>query len=73
MDILNNHEILINFLKDVTNDIESSTTDKDKMKLIGQFMMEYKFNSVNKNIEPEEKNMKKYLFLGWYIYTFLIN
>ena len=36
-------------------------------------MMEYKFNSTYSGGDIDEKNIKKYLFLGWYIYTFLIN
>ena len=74
MSISNQREILLQFLKEIINDIETSKIDDDnKMKLIGQFMMEYKFNSTYSGGDIDEKNIKKYLFLGWYIYTFLIN
>jgi hypothetical protein len=64
-----------NFLKELVDDMENNKLNDDEIKLIGEFYMNYKFkNVVNKQqYLISEKNYTKYLCLGWYIYSIILN
>jgi len=71
---------LKNFLKELVDDMENDKLKDDEIKLIGEFYMSYKFQNFidienNQNISSKinEKKYIKYLSLGWYIYSIILN
>ena len=78
MDIIENNyqKNIINFLKEVIQDIESENISEEKLDTTRHFLFTYKFHHhiENQKIDDiDEKDMIKFLFLGWYIYTFILN
>tara|TARA_B110000438_G_C15806888_1_gene647825 strand:- start:740 stop:976 length:237 start_codon:yes stop_codon:yes gene_type:complete len=73
---MNNNEILVNFLKELTNQLENNQIENNNIIKISQFMMSYNFESSNNNEIDEDfsrGDMVKFLSLGWYIYTQVLN
>ena len=78
MDIIENNyqKNIINFLKEVIQDIESENISEEKLDTTRHFLFTYKFHhhiEKQKIDDIDEKDMIKFLFLGWYIYTFMLN
>ena len=67
---------IVNFLKDVIVDIESGNVKDLKLQYVGEFLMGYKFHEFLEDecntTTEDEKDFLKFLFLGWYIYTFIL-
>jgi hypothetical protein len=56
---------LENLLRKLRNDHLSNEENKE----LSEFYINYMFNRENTEIDDEK--LKKYMFLGWYIYEFL--
>lgn len=55
----------ISFLKDLTESLENNNIQPDKIQLINDFILSYKFQSQSSH---SEKDLLKYMSLGWYIH-----
>ena len=70
---------LIPFLRELADLIESKQLQPDQLKCIGEFYISYKMNEHlnerddNCNNDFEEMDIIKFLTLGWFFYTQLIN
>lgn len=62
----------INFLDEIKEKINSNELSDEKLELIFQFYIFYKFNSHEEQMTSEnnysEKDIIKFLTLGWWIY-----
>ena len=68
----NDRKILIPFLRNIANSLENGDLAPKQLGMIGEFFMKYQCEkelSNEKETEFTEKDMKKFLFLGWYVYT----
>ena len=62
---------LVTFLKSLHESIENNTITDIQLQRVGEFFMSYNFKeSLYKN-DPDEKEMIKYLSLGWYIHNII--
>ena len=66
-----NNNKIIDFLREVANSIEQQEVDENTLQSAGEFFMK---NLFTKEIEKvdftlEEKDILKFLTMGWYIYT----
>ena len=61
----------IDFLKDITNSLEKAELSPRQLKTIGEFLMEYQFGEEHNDEQMvfNEKDLRKFMFLGWYIYA----
>jgi hypothetical protein len=68
----NKHKILIPFLRKIANSLENGDLEPKQLGMVGEFFMKYQCEeelSNGKEQEFTDKDMKKFLFLGWYVYT----
>ena len=70
---MNNQQQLIDFLRNLANDIENNNLEDEKLLNISQFMMNYHFQNEEISDDYSRDDMIKFLSLGWYIYTQLLN
>lgn len=72
---MNNQQQLINFLRNLANDIENNNIENENLLKISQFMMNFQFQNQQDEQSDDYSNddMVKFLSLGWYIYTQLLN
>lgn len=66
---------LSDFLRDLADDIDKDNLDKKTMENIGQFYIGYKLNKEideTPNATLDEKDLVKFLVLGWYIYRVIL-
>lgn len=65
---------MVSFLRETADDIERSKMDSHKLKKIFEFYIALKFESEDKKEDEnqDEKDFLKFLFLGWYIYTYVL-
>ena len=70
----NTDKQLITFLRDLANDLENEKLSSIQTLNISEFYISYQFqNQAQENSEEfNENNIKKYLFLGWYIYCIIL-
>ena len=66
---------LLEFLAELHREIENKTVNGETKQVVGQLYMAYKYH---KQIGGQkeyfsEEDMYKFLFLGWYIYTMILN
>lgn len=62
---------LVTFLKSLHESIENNTITDIQLQRVGEFFMSYNFKeSLYKN-DHDEKEMIKYLSLGWYIHNII--
>ncbi len=72
-DIVDN-TVLIPFFEKLLENLKNNEIGEEKKKIVGEFYMKYLFLTENTNeIDIEEDDMKKFLFLGYYIYKHIIN
>lgn len=67
---------LIQFLRNIADSIENDEIEPQDKQRVGEFFMEYNFKNTLTNINSsdiEEKDIIKFLVLGWYIYCVLKN
>lgn len=66
------NKILSTFYRELADSIDNDQIDEDGLKDLGEFYMSYNFyNNIEQNIE--EKEFKKFLVLGWYIYSMILS
>ena len=72
---MNNQQQLINFLRNLANDIENNSIEDENLLKISQFMMNFQFQNQQdeQSDDYSRDDMVKFLSLGWYIYTQLLN
>jgi hypothetical protein len=58
---------ILAFLKKVTTDYEEKKLSEEEKRIISEFFMEFSF--LQDKSDKSEKNMMKYLFLGWFIHS----
>jgi len=70
----NTDKQLITFLRNLANNLENGKLSSEQTLNIGEFYISYQFqNQLKENTEEfNETNIKKYLFLGWYIYCMIL-
>ena len=71
---VNHKNVLVDFFKEVIDDIHNEKLDFEQLKYATQFMSGYKGKEyIDEGIDDVyDKDMVKFIFLGWYIYTFLL-
>ena len=69
-----NNKKIIDYLRHVANLIENKEINEKTLQSAGEFYMKDLFmNEIEKvDCTIEEKDMVKFLILGWYIYNFII-
>jgi hypothetical protein len=61
---------LSEFLKNLIYKIDNNKLTEKQIQNIGKFYMEYEFkNTLNSEQDIDEKNLIKYLSLGWFMYN----
>jgi hypothetical protein len=63
------------FLRDLADDIDNNSIDDKSLENIGQFYMGYKLNKEidnTPNASLDEKDLVKFLLVGWYIYRVIL-
>jgi hypothetical protein len=63
------------FLRDIANSIENDSIEPCDKQRVGEFYMQYKFKNMINDINSsdiDEKDMIKFLVLGWYIYCVVL-
>ena len=66
---------LILFFKNMADDIENDKLTEKELRSSGEFYMSYLVQNEidnDQNIHVSEKDLIKFLFLGWYIYNILL-
>ena len=72
---LENKNILSFFLRNLAEMIDNDRITNSQMQRVGEFYMYYLFQesqrkgSRKRRIKHCEKDIKKFIFLGWYIYN----
>ena len=73
------NKVLIYFLRELAESIESNTIESYELKKIGEFYLSWQFHkqtiedSENQEIENfSSDQLIKFLTLGWYVYTILL-
>lgn len=64
------NDILSSFLKNLAFSLEKNELSPENIAKIGEFYMAYKFNEREKDFNEVE--LKKFIFLGWYIYDVIL-
>jgi hypothetical protein len=67
------NKILIPFLHSLATEIENGTISETNKRLVGELYMTLHFKNELKNNTISENDMSKFLVLGWYIYTSILN
>jgi len=67
------NKILVPFLRSITKQIEDGTISETTKRLVGELYMTLHFKNELKNNTLSENDMSKFLVLGWYIYTSILN
>ena len=63
------------FLRDIADSIEDDSIESYDKQRVGEFYMQYKFKNMINDINSsdiDEKDMIKFLVLGWYIYCVVL-
>lgn len=66
---------LILFFKNLANDIENDNLNEKQLQSSGEFCMSYSIQNEidnDQNIDMSEKDLIKFLFLGWYMYNIIL-
>lgn len=65
--IVQEKDVLLKFLSDLSESIKDGKIDKEEILLLCEFYYKFKFSKENHHME---KDLVKYLSLGYYIYSF---
>jgi len=66
---------LILFFKNLTDDIENDKLNEKQLQSLGEFCISYSIQNEidnDQNIDMSEKDLIKFLFLGWYMYNIIL-
>jgi hypothetical protein len=72
---IDNDQNLIIFLRGLADSIEDNKLEDKNKQLIGEFFMKYKFYDFSNDNTVEKldvEDVKTFLFLGWFIYCFIL-
>ena len=70
----NNHKI-IDFLRNTADLIEKNEIDEQSLQIAGEYYMRHLLKTEvddNQNTTLEEKDLVKFLTVGWYIYNIIL-
>lgn len=62
---------LLEFLKNAVKSIENNEMSDENVRLAGEYYMKTKFVEYIENNDTYDKEMMKYLILGWYMYSIM--
>lgn len=63
----NTKKMLLPFLKELIDDIESEKLSPENLQRVGEFYMSYLYNQ--KDAKFSEEEIRKFTVMGWYIHT----
>jgi len=63
-----NNDLII-FLRNIADSIEQKTIDKYHLQSIGEFFMSYQFQNTHIKDNFSQKELFKFIVMGWYIYN----
>jgi hypothetical protein len=66
---------LILFFKNLADDIENDNLNEKQLRSSGEFCISYSIQNEidsDQNIDMSEKDLIKFLFLGWYMYNIIL-
>ena len=69
---MENKTILLSFLLELTVSINNNKLSNDQLKHIGEFLMEYKLQDYLQCNKKCDKDILKFLFIGFYISTIYV-
>lgn len=74
MPIDNGKTVLISFLQELIRSINQNIISANQLQLVGEFYMNYMYSASSKeaNNTPTDKEMIKFLILGWFVYKILL-
>jgi hypothetical protein len=74
MPIDNGKTVLISFLQELINSIEQNIISTNQLQMVGEFYMSYMHSTNFKEDDrvPTDKEMIKFLILGWFVYKILL-
>lgn len=73
MPIDNGKTVLISFLQELINSIEQNIISTNQLQIVGEFYMNYMHSANFKDDRaPTDKEMMKFLILGWFVYKILL-
>ena len=65
---------LVPFLRNLADSIEKEQLLPEQIQKIGEFYMSYKLTTEDsEGVAPESMDVVKFLTLGWYMYTHILN
>jgi len=62
-------QCLAQFLRDTADKVDNGAITETQSQLLYEFQRTYLFSGLLEQQEFDEKNLLKFLVLGWYIYT----
>jgi len=68
MNTVQEKDILLKFLEDLSDSIKDSKINREEILLLCEFYYKFKFSKENHHTE---KDLLKYLSLGYYMYSFV--
>jgi len=74
MTIDNGKTVLIYFLQNLAQSISQNTINAKQLQLVGEFYMNYMHSTMHVKDEGvvSDKEMMKFLILGWFVYKILL-
>lgn len=74
MPIDNGKTVLISFLQELIHSINQNIISANQLQLVGEFYMNYIYSTSleEANNTPTDKEMIKFLILGWFVYKILL-
>lgn len=74
MPIDNGKTVLISFLQELIHSIDQNIISANQLQLVGEFYMNYICSASleEANNTPTDKEMIKFLILGWFVYKILL-
>ena len=73
----NGDDQLVPFLRDLADSIESNNIHNEKLKIVGEFFMNYKLQEelIDKDSDKEYDDIDiiKFITLGWWIYQHILS
>lgn len=67
---MENNTNLVLFLRNTADSLENNKLSPQQELQIGEFFMSYHFQENNKELDSNE--LKKFIFMGWYIYCVIL-
>lgn len=69
--------LLVPFLRTLADKVENNEVSKKQLQQVGEFFMTFLFQNQSvqrgEDTNDDTEEFKKFISLGWYIYTFIID